>query len=325
MKNTNIFRLFFLVLIGVIFSTLKTQAQVLPADSLLALNSSSQDTYSTDSARFDSLSAAFKYSKIILYPLKENRILTGKLDSVTKSGKQNYLFNYTDLPLTELMPVAPGGETKAARPFWILVVVFVLFLLLGVLRIIFPVEIKIIVEAYYKERLLLQVSKEDNLATSWPYIFLYILFSFSLGLFVIIVVSSGFGQGNYLTFENFLKNSGFVALLFILKILFIRFVSVIFLLEKIIREYIAILYLVYFNSMFFLMPFLLAVVFVPVSYFKTISIVYAIFVVLLFGYRFIRTAIHLFGQFKFSIFYLILYLCSLEVAPVLILVRALNN
>ncbi|MGH2624383.1 MAG: DUF4271 domain-containing protein, partial [Sphingobacterium sp.] len=266
----------------------------------------------------------FKYSEIILYPLKENKVLIGKLDSITKHGQQNYLFNYTNLPLKELAALSLDGHTKTARPFWVLLVVFMLFLLMGVLRIIFPVEIRTIIEGYYKERLLLQLSKEDNLATSWPYIFLYILFSFSLGLFVVLVVS-GFGAGNYLTFENFMKNSGFVALLFILKILFIRFVSVIFLLEKIIREYIAILYLIYFNSMFFLMPFLLMVVFVPVSYFKTITIIYALGVTLLFGYRFTRTAIHLFGQFKFSIFYLILYLCSLEVAPVLILVRALNN
>lgn len=312
------------MLLGIVFCNLKTQAQVLPADSLMAIDSINSNPYAGNSFPFDSLSDAFKYSEIILYPLKENKVLIGKLDSITRHGQQNYLFNYTNLPLKELTAASLDGHTKAARPFWVLLVVFMFFLLMGVLRIIFPVEIRTIIEGYYKERLLLQLSKEDNLATSWPYIFLYILFSFSLGLFVVLVVS-GFGAGNYLTFENFMKNSGFVALLFILKILFIRFVSVIFLLEKIIREYIAILYLIYFNSMFFLMPFLLMVVFVPVSYFKTITIIYALGVTLLFGYRFTRTAIHLFGQFKFSIFYLILYLCSLEVAPVLILVRALNN
>src|SRR5690606_143733 len=181
-----------------------------------------------------------------------------------------------------------------------------------------------IVDAYYKERLLLQVSKEDNLATSWPYIFLYAVFSLSLGLFVVVIMSS-FGDKNYLTFENFLKNSGFVALLFIAKILIIRFVSFVFQLGKIVREYIAILYLVYFNSMFFLMPFLLSVVFFPANYFKAISIIYVFFVIILFTYRFFIIGMHLFRLFRFSIFYLLLYLCSLGLAPILILLRSLSN
>src|SRR5690606_33082559 len=153
---------------------------------------------------------------------------------------------------------------------------------------------------------------------------LYAVFSLSLGLFVVVIMSS-FGDKNYLTFENFLKNSGFIALLFIAKILIIRFVSFVFQLEKIVREYIAILYLVYFISMFFLMPLLLVVVFIPDYYFQTILIILICIVIILFSYMFVRTAFLLFVHFKFSIFYLILYHCCLGLAPIFILLKSLCN
>ena len=272
----------------------------------------------------DTEQAAFKSSHFILNNGAKDQHWVVRPDTIIARGAHDLFFGVGQIQSDrDELPIKPGN-IKYSRPIWVLFLTFLLFLVLGVLKIVFPVEVRTIVEAYYRERLLLQVSKEDNLATSWPYIFLYVLFSLSLGLFVVIVLSS-FGQGKYLTFENFLKNSLLVGVLFIAKILIIRFISFVFLLDKIAREYIAVLYLVYFNSMFCLMPFLLAAVFVPSSYLPLLLIIYVVFVVLLFAYRFLRTAIHLFSNFKFSIFYLILYLCTLEIAPILILVRALNK
>lgn len=272
----------------------------------------------------DTEQAAFKSSHFILNNGAKDQHWVVRPDTIIARGAHDLFFGVGQIQSDrDELPIKPGN-IKYSRPIWVLFLTFLLFLVLGVLKIVFPVEIRTIVEAYYRERLLLQVSKEDNLATSWPYIFLYVLFSLSLGLFVVIVLSS-FGQGTYLTFENFLKNSLLVGVLFIAKILIIRFISFVFLLDKIAREYIAVLYLVYFNSMFCLMPFLLAAVFVPSSYIPFLLIIYVVFVVLLFAYRFLRTAIHLFSNYKFSIFYLILYLCTLEIAPILILVRALNK
>ncbi|MFZ4261837.1 DUF4271 domain-containing protein [Sphingobacterium sp. HJSM2_6] len=299
-------------------------AQTTLADSLQGTNTSILPDSIADLAGMNLVDSSFKYTYIIDQPLNKASIFQQEVQRILKNGKHDLLFDIpTSFKHEDIVPTN-DGQQKQSRPIWVLFVVTFLFIVLGVLRIIFPVELKIIVDAYYKERLLIQVSKEDNLATSWPYIFLYVIFSLSLGLFVVLLISN-FNDYKYLTFENFIKNSGFIALLFIAKILLIRFVSFVFLLEKIVREYIAILYLIYFNSMFILLPFLLAVVFLPTIYFTSIAIIYAICVFLLFTYRFVRTAFHLFGNFKFSIFYLILYLCSLELAPILILVRSLSN
>lgn len=216
------------------------------------------------------------------------------------------------------------GAEKEHRPVWILAVVFCLFLAVGVVRLIFPGDFNLIVDAFYNERTLQQVSKEDNMVTSWPYIFLYLIFSLALGLFILLI-ESAFTHYHLLNFENYLRISLLVSILFIVKILLIRFVSFVFELDKLVREYVTVLYLVYFNSMLFLMPFLLILLFVPVEYFKIVLILFSGIVTILFIYRFLRTFFRLFGNLTFSVFYLILYLCALEVAPVLILVKLLSS
>lgn len=325
MKHRVLFR--FLLIFTVLFGFAQQGAATipvgnvqtsLPADSLQVNDSLARVSPS------DSLDSAFKYTEIIPGLRKDNNFLTERLKQQLKIGRHDLLFGVERIEASTDAERIISGKLKSERPIWVLIIVFFLFLILAIIRIVFPMELRTIVDAYYKERLLLQVSKEDSLATSWPYIFLYALFSLSLGLFIVLVMSS-FSDKNYLTFENFIKNAIFVAALFIAKILIIRFVSFIFSLEKIVREYVAVLYLVYFNSMFLLMPFLLALLFVPVAYFQFITVVYVVLIIILFTYRFLRTALHLFGNFKFSIFYLILYLCSLELAPILILVRALSK
>ncbi|RZF58425.1 DUF4271 domain-containing protein [Sphingobacterium corticibacterium] len=216
------------------------------------------------------------------------------------------------------------GETKAERPVWVLLVVFLLFLAVALVRLAFPGDFSMIVQAYYDERTLQQVSKEDNMLTSWPYVFLYLVFSLALGLFIVLMESS-FERLDVLSWENYVRTSFLVALLFIFKILLIRFISFVFEIDRLVREYVTVLYLVYFNSMLFLMPFLLTATLVPTTYFKILLILFSVSVSILFIYRFLRTAFRLFGNLKFSIFYLILYLCALEVAPILILVRTLSN
>src|SRR5690606_19011597 len=103
---------------------------------------------------------------------------------------------------------------KNTRPAWILVVLLLLFLGIGLVRFVFRSAFQNIIQAYYNEQVTLDISKEDSLVTSWPYIFLYVLFSMSLGLFLLIYISA-FGDSAMLTVENFFSLSAFVAVVFI--------------------------------------------------------------------------------------------------------------
>jgi|GEM_PF-158607 len=232
---------------------------------------------------------------------------------------------FADTLKTKPIDSIKSGDHKNTRPTWIIATILVLMFAIAMVRRFFPLDFYVIVEAYFKDRLLQQVSKEDNMATSWPYIFLYIIFSFTLGLFLLMLDAYANQSQSLLTLNNFFKVSLIVGVLFIVKILLIRFVSFIFELNKLVREYIAVLYLVYFNSMLILLPAVLILSLLPTAYFTIVISLSIILIFILFIYRFLRTAFHLFGNLRFSIFYLILYLCCLEIAPILILVRTLSK
>ncbi|NGM62447.1 DUF4271 domain-containing protein [Sphingobacterium sp. SGG-5] len=268
-------------------------------------------------------------AKQYIYPAPSagNPMLDSLRKYITVEGNDFIRWMHDMDALTQADTVGYSKTTaayKPVRPTWVVVVFIALALGIAMVRLFFAAMFRNIVLAYYDKQILQNMSKEDNMITSWPYIFLYILFSFSLALFLLVYTSS-FHAMEVLTLKNFFNLSGIVALLFVLKILFVRGLALIFEIEKIIREYVLILYLVYFNSMLILMPVLLVLLFVPAFYFKFLLILFAGVVFMLFLYRFVVAALSLLGQLKFSIFYLILYLCSLEIAPILILVKMLNN
>ncbi|UIR56126.1 DUF4271 domain-containing protein [Sphingobacterium sp. SRCM116780] len=216
------------------------------------------------------------------------------------------------------------GVLKYERKRWVLFTSLFLLLAFGVIRFFFSSDVKLIIQAYFNERIIAQVSKEDTILTSWAFIFLYLLFSLSLSLFVCIFYAYVLQQIDFLFFSNYLKVSIIIAVIFALKIGFIRFIAYVFEIQRLVKEYVTILYLIYFNSLLFLLPTVLVVSLVPLHYLSSIFNFTVFIGVILFLYRFLRTALNVVSQQQFSVFYLILYLCCLEIAPILILVRLLS-
>lgn len=216
------------------------------------------------------------------------------------------------------------GIVKYERKRWVLFTSLFLFLAFAIVRFFFSSDVKLIVSAYFNERIIVQVSKEDTILTSWPFIFLYLLFSLALSLFVCIFYAYILQRFDFLSFTNYLKVSAIIAIIFALKIGFIRFIAFVFEIQRLAKEYVTILYLIYFNSLLFLLPIVLVVSLVSIDYLPYIFTFTVFIGVLLFSYRFLRTALNVVTQQQFSVFYLILYLCCLEIAPILILVRLLS-
>ncbi|MFD2552884.1 DUF4271 domain-containing protein [Sphingobacterium tabacisoli] len=310
---------YLLMLFAVVFSFAGLRAQVAPlSDSLLRVT---QDSLSAVQVKKDSLAR--------LYVFVDNNRPNPYLDSlrrkitVTDNDFVSWMEFTASLNKDKQAPTMQALQ-KVDRPLWIIGVLILLFLGIGLVRLFFYSNFQNIIYGFFNDRVLAQISKEDNVMTSWPYIFLYIIFSFSLGLFILLY-RSAYNPMSEVTVANFIQISVLVGILFVAKILMVRIIAIVFEVERLVREYIAVLYLVYFNSMLILMPLLLFVTFFPTSYFKIILIFFLIVVSILFLYRFLRTAYSVVGNLRFSIFYLILYLCSLEIAPILILVKTLNN
>lgn len=219
----------------------------------------------------------------------------------------------------------PAAKLKAHREPWILGAFGLMLLFFGVTRAAFPTESAQIVQAFYNDRVLAQINKEDNLYSSWPFVFLYVLFGFSCGLFLYLV-SSQFVDGQHaLGFQGFLWISFFVLALFSIKIFVTRMLGIIFEAKRLAREYISVLYLCYFNA---------SLVFIPAILLLSLStyehrryIVWGVLAVVigLFAFRLLKSGSILLEKYRFQKFYLITYLCTLEIVPILILVKVLAN
>ncbi len=214
---------------------------------------------------------------------------------------------------------------KAGREQWVIIAIGILLLLLGIVRVSFPNEVLSIIQGFYNDRVLSQINKEDTLYSSWPFVFLYVLFGFAVGLFIYLCNRYYLGNGYNQGVDAFLGISIFVMALFVLKIIVTRFLGLIFDVQRIVREYVSILYLSYFNAALMFLPIVMVLSLVPQAQMSWIIPATLVLVLCLFIFRFAKTASGLLTNYRFSKFYLFMYLCCLEIAPVLILVRVLGN
>lgn len=221
------------------------------------------------------------------------------------------------------------GEWKFRRSDWTLICVFVLVFLFGLTRLFFHKEIGVIISSFYDSRILNQINREDNIITSWAFIFLYVLFGLTLGLMLYQVSSfyhirSPYQRVNREGVNLFLAISLFVLILFTVKIVFTRLIGFVFGQQRLVRDYISVLYLSYFNAAFLLIPLLIIICLMPSIYLHSWFLISAFLVSLLFLVQLFRASNTVLKSYRFSKFYLFIYLCTLEVGPILILIKVLG-
>lgn len=217
----------------------------------------------------------------------------------------------------------PAGSPKTQRQAWILGAFGVMLLFLGVTRVAFPTELTQIVQAFYNDRVLAQVNKEDNLYSSWPFVFLYILFGFSCGLFLYLVSAHFWGNQRPQGLQGFVGISFFVLALFSIKIFATRMLGIVFEAKRLAREYISVLYLCYFNASLVFIPAILMLSLSTTEHSHYIAWGILCLVFGLFAFRLLKSGAAILEKYRFPKFYLITYLCTLEIVPMLILIKVL--
>jgi hypothetical protein len=216
------------------------------------------------------------------------------------------------------------GNPVRRFPAWVLGVIGIIIISFAVMKLVFTKQLSLVFHAFYDNRILAQINKEENVFTSWHFLFSYIIFSFTIGLFLYLFLDR---------YETTLEVSGFFLFLMIslafgflygLKILVLRFVGFVFEIQKPIRDYINIIYLSFFNVSVFFIPLtliLILTVYKESNLILLIGVVITLTVIIL---QLLRAWVQILSNYKLSKFYLILYLCTLEICPILILFKALN-
>jgi hypothetical protein len=217
-----------------------------------------------------------------------------------------------------------AGIPRPFRETWVIAVVLFLVLFFAVIRFFFPSELNTIVYAFYSNQALSKVNKEDTLFSSWPFIFLYLLFGLNSGLYLYL-------SGKYLEisypaegFKLFIYLSAVVVGLFTMKIIALRILGFLFDVQRLVREYVSVLYLSYFNAAILSLPVVIAFSLTSYRFAVIYSYIGIALIIIIFLIQFLRAGANILSNYKFPKVYLIIYLCALEFCPLIILFKALG-
>jgi hypothetical protein len=216
------------------------------------------------------------------------------------------------------------GKPRPKGELWIIAFVFILLFSFAVLKNAFAKELSAIIQAFYSNRVLGQINKEEKFFNSWPFIFLYLLFGFTIGMYLYQCGKYFQLSYSYTGFNLFMHLSVIVIGLFTAKIIILRILGFLLDAGKIVKEYISILILSYFNAALLFLPIVIAFCLTPAR-FAPLYIYMSLFLIgAIFFFQYLRAATNILSSYRFPIIYFIFYLCALEICPLLILIKALR-
>ena len=76
------------------------------------------------------------------------------------------------------------GHNRPSRNTWVVFVILFLLIYAGLINRFLSKDVYNVVMAFYLKSAFAKLSKEDNLLTSWAFIGLFLLFGFTIGLFL---------------------------------------------------------------------------------------------------------------------------------------------
>jgi len=230
--------------------------------------------------------------------------------SISNKGKKESLY--------KIGHALPKGDV------WVLSFIAFLLLVFAILKRYFSRPLFTMIHAFFSNRVLNNLYKEDNLFTSWPFLLLFVQFGFTIGMFFYLV--SQYYQISYGVsgFQFFLTISVFIIILYTLKILLLKLLGHIFDIQKPVHEYIILLYISYFNLSLLFIPLVVAFALTSLKYGLNYIIISLFIAGIIFTFQVFRAGINILSHYRFSKVYLFLYFCALEICPILILIKAVG-
>ncbi|WP_214072158.1 DUF4271 domain-containing protein [Mucilaginibacter sp. dw_454] len=217
-----------------------------------------------------------------------------------------------------------SGHTRQTRDQWVIVMIISLLLYTAILNILMNKDIKNVFLSFYSKRAMVQANKDDIQINFWAFVGLFLLFGLTFGLFLYQLA----GYRNiYYSISGFRLFSSLVfiiLLLFASKFLVLKALGFIFDIQKLVTEYVSVLYLTYFNIAFVFLPVTVCFSLIAAQFIPVLLAVAIVLVLVIFTWLYLRSSVSIISNIRFHKFYLFIYLCALEICPILILVKALN-
>lgn len=221
-------------------------------------------------------------------------------------------------------------ETKNSSPeihytkydYWVAGILFLSFILFTWLYVSNRKRLNQIIKGFFIPRFTNQLKREEFSFTNRVSIFLWILFVLSLTLFFSELLSFfNIPALSESTAISYLIIAFFIIVVYIIKVIAIKLLGYIFQTNKEASDYILTIYLFGNTLGLILLPIVISIAFI-----KQISPAIFIYtgictIVAFMLTRIIRGFIIGYNSLRFSLFYLFLYLCALEILPFVIMVK----
>ncbi|MGV8880110.1 MAG: DUF4271 domain-containing protein [Sphingobacteriaceae bacterium] len=253
-------------------------------------------------------------------PLRKNMFIVERLKEI-----QNRAYIFFDKPqANNSKSFRQAGKAQPVRDVRVLIIITGLLVYSAFIGRFLHKEILEIVQSIYIKRIFIQISKEDSLFNSLSFLLLFSLFGFTFGLFLYQL--TGYHNARYEIggYQLFFTLSIVVFLLFAFKILVLRTLGFVFAIQKLVQEYVSILYVSYFNLAFIFLMVVLLFSMLSARYIPLLLLAATSLIGLIFVFQYLRSSLNVIASFRFRKVYLIIYLCALEICPILILIKALK-
>ena len=251
-------------------------------------------------------------------PLRHNQLVDTLLKKYLYKGS-----NFLDIPRIK-KSILSEGHNRQTRDQWVIVTIIGLLLYTGLLNRIMSKDFESVWQSFYSKRVLSQVGKEESIINAWTFIGLFLLFGLTFGLFLYQLAQYYQVYYSINGVRLFISLSLIILILFAVKFLIVKFLGFVFNINKLVSEYLSVLYLTYFNIAFVFLPVTVCFCLLTRPLIPYILVIALILIIIIFVWQYIRSSVSIISGILFHKFYLFVYLCALEICPVLILIKALN-
>ena len=223
-----------------------------------------------------------------------------------------------------LVPASSYPEWRASDPdYWIPGILLLCFSVFVYLRVQYRKKFNELLRLFFSNRPINQITRDEYSINSRVSLGLMLIFIFCTSFLIYHLnqqhkwVELSYGY----EFLCFIKIATIVSLLFFAKVIVIRLLGEIFDKPELATEQVFHVFL--FNQVLglFLFPLATVVLFIP-DYFKNFFIVITlVLTALIFAYRLLRGFGGYFTGSRLPVFYLFIYLCALEIIPLVVIIK----
>ncbi len=230
-------------------------------------------------------------------------------------------YNFLDIPFNPKKKTGEGHVRKSRDP-WVIIMIAALLIYTALLNITLGPDIKGVFQSFYSKRA--QFDKEERRINPWAFIGLFLLFASTFGLFLYQLAGYKNVYYNISGVQLFTAMALIIITLFSLKFLVLKIIGFLFDIDGVVSEYVTTLYLTYFNIAFVFLPVVVCFSLLAAQFIPWLLAMALILIVVIFVWIYLRSSVSIISNFRFHKFYLFIYLCALEICPILILIKVLN-